>query len=294
MYAGDPAILSAPAAFPLFWGFEKESGGMIRGAVRHMLRRRRERRAMGPAAPPSRRGLWSLSGGLGTLGRAASTVLGERLITDRGIGRIVREDGQWDVDGERAPVLVLAVPPGRAADLLEPLDGRMAGAARDIVMAPIVGVHLGFSSRVAEVPDAFGFLVPRGEGIRTLGVLFPSRMFRDRVPAGGDLLTGFVGGVLDPRALELSDADLVETVLGDLAALVGVERRPDHVHVMRYPAAIPQLTLGHAERMQELRRGLERLRGLLLAGNWQRGVGIKDAVGSGMDAARAALAELAG
>ena len=51
VYAGDPARLSAPAAFPLFWRFEQESGGMIRGMVGHLKRRRAEREARGEIRP---------------------------------------------------------------------------------------------------------------------------------------------------------------------------------------------------------------------------------------------------
>lgn len=290
VYAGDPESLSAAAAFPLFWGFEQEHGGMIRGGLSLVRERWSRRRALGAAAPPRRRGLYSLRGGLGTLSRAAADVLGDRLALDAAVDAVARDGRGWRVESAgrslMARQIVLAAPPHRSAPLLGPVDGRLGSILASVLLAPLAVVHMGYEKRAAEIPDAFGFLVPRGEGPRTLGVLFPSRMFDDRAPGGGDLLTGFVGGMLDRDALELDDAGLLGTVLGDLERLVGLDREPDLVHVLRYEAAIPQLTHGHLDRMRDLRAALADLPGLHLAGNYLGGVGLKDAVASGMRAAR--------
>jgi oxygen-dependent protoporphyrinogen oxidase len=295
IYAGDPESLSAAAAFPLFWGFEKEHGGMIRGAAHHVIGRMRRRRAMGDAAPPRRRGLFTIRGGLGTLSGAAAAVLGERLVPGTRVEAVVRDGTRWRVETTGRTFscrrLVVATPPHRAAPLLGPVDRRLADILDSVVLAPLAMVHMCHERALQRVPDAFGLLVPRGEGLRTLGVLFPSRMFGDRAPAGGDLLTGFVGGMLDRDALELEDGELLDTVLADLEGLLGLRRAPDRVHVLRYDAAIPQLTHGHLDRMRDLREILGQVPGLLLAGNYLRGVGLKDAVASGMEAARTVVLE---
>ncbi len=295
IYAGDPESLSAAAAFPLFWGFEKEHGGMIRGGVRLMRERRRQRRALGAAAPPRRKGLFSLRGGLGTLSRAAAEVLRGRLEAGTRVDAVARDGERWRVEaGGRSSScrhLVVAAPPHRAGPLLETVSGDVGRILAGVTLAPLAVVHMCYERRPQGIPDAFGFLVPRGEGLRTLGVLFPSRMFDDRAPAGGDLLTGFVGGMLDRDALDLDDEDLLDTVACDLERLVGLDRRPDHVRVLRYAAAIPQLTHGHLDRMRDLRETIEGLPGLHLAGNYLRGVGLKDAVASGMEAAGAIVQE---
>lgn len=289
VYAGDPEILSAPAAFPLFWGFEEEHGGMIRGGLALMMQRSRERRAMGDAAPPRRKGLFTLRGGLGTVARAAARTLGGRLHEACPVTAVRREGDHWEVTSEdathRAPWLVLAVPPREASRLMASVDPDLSDELAQVVLAPVAVVHMGFARAASSVPDGFGFLVPRGEGIRTLGVLFPSRMFDDRAPAGGDLFTAYVGGMLDPEALDLDDAELHRTVQADLEELTGFSRPPEMVRVRRHPHAIPQLTLGHMGRMKRIATVLKAHRGLLLAGNYLRGVGIKDAVASGFQAA---------
>jgi protoporphyrinogen/coproporphyrinogen III oxidase len=289
VYAGDPERLSAPAAFPLFWGFEQECGSMIRGAMRHGRRRKAERKARGESGP-ARKGLYSYSGGLGTFSKAAAAHLGDRvklaspaLSLERGPG------GTWVVGTSHGAVagraLVLAVPPGDAGALARGIDPELGDLVAGIPMAPVAVVQIGFRSRAAEIPEGFGFLVPRGEGIRTLGVLFPSRLFDGRAPEGGDLLAGFVGGVSDPGALDLDDGALLDVVLGDLGRLTGLQKRPDFVDVRRHRAAIPQFVLGHLERMERLRGRAAGHPGLFLAGNWLSGVGMKDAVRSGVAAA---------
>jgi oxygen-dependent protoporphyrinogen oxidase len=296
VYAGDPESLSAAAAFPLFWSFEQETGSMIRGAVRHLIRRRLARRALGAAAPEARRGLFTLRGGLGTLSRAGSALLGDRLKAGCRVAGVGREGGAWKVEADgftaTSEHLVVAVPPHRASALLGPLSGELGKALGGVRLAPLAVVHMGYRGRAERVPDAFGFLVPRGEGIRTLGVLFPSRMFEDRAPVGGDLLTGYVGGSTDPEALSLDDADLLGIVLEDLEGLTGFGREPDHLRVLRYEAAIPQLEHGHIERMRVARKAARDLPGLHLAGNYIHGVGLKDAVSSGFGAAARVLAEV--
>ncbi|MGO9307681.1 MAG: protoporphyrinogen oxidase [Spirochaetia bacterium] len=288
VYAGDPARLSAPAAFPLFWRFEQESGGMIRGMVGYRKRRRAEREARGETAPV-RRGLFTFREGLGQLSAGVAAKLGDRVLTGAAVQAVQRTSAGYVVRtaaGEfTSPRLVVAVPPAEAGRLLGGLDSELGLQIGGIPMAPVALVHLGYAARAREIPDGFGFLAPQGEGVRSLGVLFPSRLFEGRAPDGGDLLAGFVGGVLDPGALDLDDEALIAVVRTDLANLIGLDTPPSFARIARFPQAIPQLTLGHADRMVKVGERLGRLPGLALAGNYLRGSGMKDAVISGFEAA---------
>ena len=126
VYAGDPETLSAPAAFPLFWRFEQETGSMIRGFYRHMKRKKAERAASGDRAPEKRRGLYSLREGLGQLSSAVAQRLGERCRTSATVKAIERNGDGFTVRSQEADLqadqVVVAVPPGEAAELLGPLD----------------------------------------------------------------------------------------------------------------------------------------------------------------------------
>ena len=289
VYAGDARTLSAPAAFPLFWRFEQESGGMLRGGLAHRKKMKALRAAQGLSLDLRPKGLSSFRQGLGQLIDALGAQLGDRCRTRCAVRGIGREGGRFVVktdQGERrAEHLVLAVPPPEARAALQGLNPALADLLGRIPMAPVAVVYLGYDRRLPSVPDGFGFLAPRDEGVRALGVLFPSRLFDGRAPGAGDLLTAYVGGVQDPVALQLDDASLSRIVTNDLAKLLGLSTAQVFVRVLRHPTAIPQFTLGHLERFQKIQSLVREIPGLFLAGNYLRGVGMKDAVGSDFEAA---------
>ncbi len=289
VYAGDPERLSAKAAFPLFWRFEQESGSMIRGALRYKKQRAAERRARGIDVTHRPRGLCSFRLGMGQLTSALAEKLQGRCTTGTPVRAIHRVDNQFmiatDNGHRRAPIVVVAVPPGDASRLFARQLPTLAELLGAIPMAPLAVAYLGYHQRLEPIPDGFGFLVPRGEGIRSLGVLFPSRLFDGRAPEGGDVLTGYVGGMLDQEAVTLGDETIGEIVINDLARLTGLSISPSFIKIVRHQQAIPQLTHGHLECLQRLSQLSKEVRGLFFAGNYLHGVGMKDAIRSGFEAA---------
>ncbi len=289
VYAGDPAALSAPAAFPLFWGFEKERGSMIRGA----MARKKSRKAQGL---PLRKGLFTFAGGLGELTDALARSLGPACRVGAPAQALRKTARGYEVflPGEtiEAPRVILAVPPAAASALTAQVSSDISASLAAIPMAKVAVVHLGFERRVEEIPNGYGYLSSPGAGCRTLGVLFPSRLFGGRAP--GDLFTAYLGGVGEPGVLERSDEELASRALADLDMLFHARSSPSFVKVLRHRRAIPQLVMGHLERRAAIERSLSDLGGLHVAGNYMRGVGVKDAVASGLAAARAALRDAKG
>jgi oxygen-dependent protoporphyrinogen oxidase len=53
----------------------------------------------------------------------------------------------------------------------------------------------------------------------------------------------------------------------------------------KYPQALPQYSVGHAQRAKEVRQAVNDLPGLFLAGNYLTGRSIGDCVESGFEAA---------
>ena len=314
VYAGDPAELSAPAAFPLFWEFERQAGSMLRGGLR---RARARRRTAAPARKPSK-GLYSFEGGLGTLTRALARGLGTSYRGSSPVLALERSSVGFQLRTETelisAAHVVLATPPAAAARLLTPCDRILAGHLAAIPLAPVAVVHAGFRRHLERLPNAFGFLAAADQGTESLGILFPSRLFPDRLPdraAGhqhsgdqgpaegkrkhraaapaGDLLCAFFGGRRRPELLDLDDRALGELMVRDLRQLYGVQEQPTFLRVLRHRQAIPQLVVGHLARRRQIEQRLalgNRGPGrLALAGNYLTGVGLKDAVQSGAAAA---------
>ena len=134
------------------------------------------------------------------------------------------------------------------------------------------------SRQIARKLDGFGFLAPRGEGLRTLGSIWNSFLFAGRAPEGWVCLTNFIGGATDTEAIKLGDEELIRIVHDDLGKVLGVSANARPLPITRYERAIPQYTLGHAERVERIESTLRGVPGLWIAGNYLRGISLGDCI----------------
>lgn len=285
VWADDPRTLSVRSAFPALWDAESRAGSVLRGL------------AGAPRVGPRR--TISFRGGLGTLadrlaergGRA-----GVRIELDAEIAGIEGpfdgegNGGVWKVqiaDGTVYPADTLVSTldaPGFAEALGSrlPRSGARLAALAYSRLAVVLQAFRAESPETA--PRGFGLLVPRGEGLRLLGVLYLSSLFPARVPAGVALTTSFFGGALDPSAPDLSEPDLLR--------LAETEVRSLHPHLgprlygraLKWPSALPRLPVGHHETLRlldadldDLNAGRERPR-LVVTGTWRDGLGLGDRI----------------
>jgi oxygen-dependent protoporphyrinogen oxidase len=132
--------------------------------------------------------------------------------------------------------------------------------------------------QVARRLDGFGFLAPRGEGLRLLGSIWNSSLLPGRAPERWVCTTNFIGGATDPEALGLSDEELIRIVHADLSRVLGISGEPRRLPITRYESAIPQYNIGHAERVARIEGELRNRQGLWIAGNYLRGISIGDCI----------------
>jgi oxygen-dependent protoporphyrinogen oxidase len=263
---------------------EKEHGGLVRA----LLARRRAK------AKPTR--LLSFRGGMGAAVDALVRDLWPTLRTSCAVRAIEVSAGGWRVRGANgksfeADHVVCALPASRTARLLEPLDGAAARALEDTPFASVAVVGLGIAA--AALPpalDGYGYLVPRGEGMTTLGVVHDSALFADRAPETVPLRV-LLGGPRDPAIAAYPDEALIALARRELAAVVGDLGEPLGAWVFRRPQAIAQYVRGHGERTARARAHLVRLAGLHLCGTSYDGVSFGSAIASGRELADRLLAE---
>lgn len=295
--AGDARQLSLDAMFPRFRALEASHGSLLRG-----LRAARTAARAAGGAPGEPRLTSFRDGGVQRLTDALASALGARIRTGARVVEL-RSRGRSGstgtvevrtVDGEtfESDTVILALPAFAAADLLRE-EAPEAAAALDGIR--YVDVHvLGFGFDRVDVPhplDGFGYLVPRGQRVRSLGALWSSVVFPDQAPDGKVGLRVLAGGALDPGFTELEDDVAIAAIRRDLEATMGITAAPDMVHVTRWRRGIPQFALGHVERVRSAREGVQKaLPGVRLAGNYLDGVGVNDAVRTASAAARALLA----
>ena len=306
IYAGDAAALSLKACFPKMRQIEDEHGSLVRGLI---ATRRTRKRSDTPGAPAGR--LTSFIGGMSDLIDALTRALGPMVHTSTAVTsihhnrtpslspgtppgrayRVATSQGTLDADA-----VVLSGPAAESARIVRGLDGPLATAIEGIPTAPLAVVCLGFDEaairRETEL-DGFGFLVPRGEGIRILGALWETSIYQHRAPAGKVLIRVMIGGARDPDAVSLCDADLRRVVRSDLKRTMNVSTVPEFVRVTRHTRGIPQYVLGHDARMQRIKALLQPYHGLFVAGNSYRGVSINACIADAPSVADAALRAIA-
>jgi len=86
-----------------------------------------------------------------------------------------------------------------------------------------------------------------------------------------------------------SDDALIQTAHAEIARILGVSCHPALSRVFHARGSMPQMNVGHAVKLREIRDLLSQCPGFFLAGAFQGGVGIPDCVAGAQKAANSAL-----
>jgi oxygen-dependent protoporphyrinogen oxidase len=303
IYAGDAEQMSLRATFPRFFELEQQYGSVIRGMMA-------TKNSSSPTVSghPKRTMFVSLKNGLGEL----VTALTQRLTQQGAELRLgcqvdalrVRshELGRWTYDlilrdgsALSAESLVLATPAYVSAELLRPLTPIAGGLLDMIPYASTATIAMAFPAQARTLTaDGFGFIVPRIERRDVIATTWTSRKWPHRAPADQFLVRCYVGGVGRENILQLDDAALTAKVRSELTAVVGIKAEPVYTEVNRWWKAMPQYTLGHLNRLDQLDAAVGRYPGLVLTGAGYRGVGIPDCIRDGAAAAGRVMQDIFG
>ena len=303
IYAGDAEQMSVQATFPRFVELEQQYGSVIRGMMAT-----RKAGLSATHSDPKRTMFVSLKNGLSDLVAALVQRLTDQGVTLRGNCAVdalrVRshQPGRWmyDVilnDGSALSVdsLVLATPAYVSAELVRPLTPTAGGLLEMIPYASTATIAMAYPrAAVSGAAEGFGFVVPRAERRDLIAATWTSLKWPYRVPSDQLLVRCYVGGVGREAILQLDDQALVARVRAELASMCGVNTAPGFVEVNRWMRAMPQYTLGHLERLNQIEAALGRYGGLILTGAGYRGVGIPDCIRDGAVAAERVVRYLSG
>ncbi|MFI5231977.1 MAG: protoporphyrinogen oxidase [Gemmatimonadales bacterium] len=289
VFAGDARRLSLASAFPKRAALERDHGSLLRGMVVRRRDARVARRDATETALTTAGHLASLRDGMQSLPRRLARC-GTLTVRCRArVRAIARTPRGWSVavDGDGTPVdadaLIIAAEPFAAAPLLRPLSAEAADALDAIPCPPVTVVALGFDAAASRrIPDGFGVLVSRGEGLRMLGNLWETSTYPGRGPAGGVLVRALFGGGVDPAIGELDDATMLKLANREVAGLFGLTAAPAFQEVVRIARAIPQYEIGHATRIAAVERAAAAMPGLAVTGFGLRGVAFADAAADGV------------
>jgi oxygen-dependent protoporphyrinogen oxidase len=303
IYAGDPHKLSLPHAFPKLKALEDNYGSMIKGQIFGA----RDRKKSGEVAK-DRAAKFSFDEGLQVLPDTLAAQLGDSLKLNTPVTKLTQTDDGWRVttasgDAEFGAVIYcgtahklaeLEIVGAPVSDPASITSGGTNGPGRrpafqefsEISYPPVAAVVLGFRREdVAHPACGFGMLIPKIAGFKILGTIFSSALFPNRAPAGHVTLTSYIGGARYPELALLPQEQIVETVLADLRALLGVKGKPVFTQTAVYPRAIPQYNVGYGK-YRDLLNDLEaRNPNLFFAGHYRDGVSLGDSIVSGVNMA---------
>jgi len=323
VYGGDAAGLSIRAVLPRFWEMEQKHGSLVRAVL--AARRQRRRASCTDSSRPGALGsrsavsgqtlplFMTLRDGLGQLVEALAARLdpsrvhlGRRVISLRragpseaaegshaeppspaGEGYVIGCEGGAAFAGD---AVVLALPTYTCSRLLAPFDERLAQLLGGIPYTAALTVALGYDARaLAGLPPGFGFLVPYREQRRMLACTFVHNKFPGRVAPGKGLLRCFLGGARDSSILDSDDTFIMNVIRSELHDILNLRAEPEFYQVHRWPASMPQYSVGHLQRIKLIQSHLEDVPAVFLAGNAYSGIGISDCVRTGRAAAERAV-----
>jgi oxygen-dependent protoporphyrinogen oxidase len=286
LYAGDIDRLGVRSTFPELAGWERDFGGLIRGAKAAL-------RAANGAGPIFLRPI----DGVPSVPRALVDAVGPGRVRTRspatavapeGTGYVVRA-GDLEVS---ANAVILATPAFTSSELLSDVASAASLRLLEIPYVSTGVVHLVYAEGSADaLPEATGFVVPRGKAPMTAATFF-SRKWPEPSFGTQAIVRCFVGAAGSEDVLDAPDPDIVDAVCRHLAAALPLPARPVASAVVRWPRSMPQYEVGHLERVAAIEAALPA--GIFVTGNAYHGVGVADAVRGANDVAERVLAHLAG
>jgi oxygen-dependent protoporphyrinogen oxidase len=285
VYGGEASQLSVRAVLPRFADMEAKHGSLGRAMLA-------TRAKMAQAAKTPARPLFSsLKNGMQQMVDAlVAAIPDSNLRAGTPVQSVLAQEGGWTVSAglssDHFNAAILAVPTGKAAQLLQLTAPDLAAELAAINYSSSVTLTLGYDQNVrAALPPGFGFLVPRSEGMRMLAATFVHNKFPHRAPANRALIRCFLGGARDEQILSSSADEIVTIARAELRRILNLTAEPLFARVYKWPAAMAQYGVGHLERLERLEALRKKHPGLALAGNGYNGIGVPDCVRSGTTAA---------
>ncbi|HEY9704430.1 MAG TPA: protoporphyrinogen oxidase, partial [Allocoleopsis sp.] len=295
VYAGDVDQLAAKSAFRKIYRLTTVGGGLIPGTL--LTAKERKQKALAnydPSVPQVKSGeLACFKDGLESLPKAIAANLKDQLKLQWQMINLRQTENKTYIAEFNTPEglqtietrsIVLTTPSHITTEILKSVAPVASESLKLIPYPPVASVVLAYPENATIKLGGFGNLIPRGQGIRTLGSVWTSTLFPGKNPPGWVMITNFIGGATDLELGTLSDDQIVQCVHEDLKQILLVKDvQPKVLSVHLWKKAIPQYNLGHQNRLDQLNQDLKNLPGLYVCTNYTDGVALGDCVQRALD-----------
>ena len=183
-----------------------------------------------------------------------------------------------------SPNVIIATPAYAAAELLRSAAPELAAKLMTVRYTPIVSVTTFVDRKAFDHPiHGTGVLMPACENTKSLGILFNSSSFAERVTAESRFasFTVMMGGASQPQWLKASDEEIWRAIKLELSSLLGI-REPHAVVIHRWPAALPQYSTELPQVWLHARATWCSTPGHLLFGNYTGQISLRGMIESAM------------
>ncbi|SEB09709.1 oxygen-dependent protoporphyrinogen oxidase [Thalassobacillus cyri] len=284
IYAGDIDNLSLMSTFPNFYHLEQEYGSLIKGLNEKMPNRKPAKKGQKPSM------FLTLRDGLESLVNAVAGQLEDDTVcTNTAVDHIENKGSYYHLllsDGTvmKADSIILAAPHLATERMLSKYD--FMKPFQEMPATSVANVALAFDeSAIKKDIDGTGFVVSRNSDFRITACTWTHKKWPHSTPKGKVLLRCYVGKPDDQAVVDLSDQEIIDIVLKDLNKTMNITAEPEFSVITRWKNAMPQYTVGHKQRMEEIHQAMaQELPGVYLAGGSYHGVGVPDCIDQGKDA----------
>ena len=293
VYSSDIDEMSLMATFPNFYELEQAHGSLIRGLRMSLSKHRR-----GTGKRPGQ--FFALKEGFSSLISELENQLDEGTIERKTQVEHIERDGTGFIiyakSGQiyRTQALLMATPHQTLPTIFKGYD--IFQKIKDIPVSSVANVALAFDEKdLQKNVQGTGFVVSRKSNYRITACTWTNEKWPHTTPDRKVLLRAYVGKPTDQDVVSLSDEDIMTIVLNDLQRMMPIYAEPKFSIVTRYKHVMPQYTVGHQEKIRDVKRRINNhLPGLFLAGSSYEGVGVPDCIKQAKDTATDILQFLKG
>lgn len=264
IYAGDIRALSMRSCFPPLFEAERRSRSVLWG----MLTRPRVRVDHSPFIKSVQRaGLFSFKKGMQTLTDRLANELAPHISLNSRVENL-RISADHVYSTLSAPALSVLVD-----------DEHLKGLLDQMTSTSVATVNLGYSKSVLE-KEGFGYLIPTKERSSILGVVWDSSAFPQQNRLSEETrLTVMMGGAHEPDFARYRPQDFEQRALEAVKEQLGIMAPPCAVVTSIASQAIPQYTVGHSDRVQQIEERVNvNYPGFTLHGSSFHGVSVNDCI----------------
>jgi oxygen-dependent protoporphyrinogen oxidase len=283
VFAGNPEDLSVKSAFPKLYALEEEYGGLIKGTIKSVRKRKKRKEKSKHSAK-----MFSFKNGMKVLPESIAKHLGNRVKLSANVFSIKKTgDGDYGITYKGGTqnltlltdILLLTIPAYSTSELIGHYDSDLKNHLDNVYYPPVLVLYLGYNKAdIGQALDGFGFLIPSKENKSFLGAIWSSVIFPNRANENTASFTLFIGGARSPGFVNENEETVISNAKAEFEELMKINGQSVYAKKRFWPKAIPQYSLGYVEHENYFDHFEIDNKGIFLSGNYRGGISVGDCI----------------